>query len=55
MKTRITELFGIKYPILLSGMSWISVRKWWQPYPMQAVLGSWPQVPQRRGDKEGRP
>ncbi len=25
MKTRITELFGIKYPILLPGMSWISV------------------------------
>jgi enoyl-[acyl-carrier protein] reductase II len=25
MKTRITELFGIKYPITLSGMSWISV------------------------------
>jgi len=25
VKTRITELFGIKYPILLSGMSWISV------------------------------
>ena len=25
MKTRITELFGICYPILLSGMSWISV------------------------------
>lgn len=25
MRTRITELFGIKYPILLSGMSWISV------------------------------
>jgi enoyl-[acyl-carrier protein] reductase II len=24
MKTRITELFGIKYPIVLSGMSWIS-------------------------------
>lgn len=24
MKTRITELFGIKYPVLLSGMSWIS-------------------------------
>jgi enoyl-[acyl-carrier protein] reductase II len=24
MKTRITKLFGIKYPILLSGMSWIS-------------------------------
>lgn len=24
MKTRITELFNIKYPILLSGMSWIS-------------------------------
>lgn len=24
MKTRITEMFGIKYPILLSGMSWIS-------------------------------
>lgn len=27
MRTRITELFGIKYPILLSGMSWISVPK----------------------------
>ena len=27
MKTRITELFKIKYPILLSGMSWISVPK----------------------------
>lgn len=25
MKTRITESFGIKYPIMLSGMSWISV------------------------------
>lgn len=25
LKTRITELFGIKYPILLSGMSWISL------------------------------
>ncbi len=25
MKTRITELFGISFPILLSGMSWISV------------------------------
>lgn len=24
MKTRITELFGIKYPIIMSGMSWIS-------------------------------
>ena len=24
MRTRITEAFGIKYPILLSGMSWIS-------------------------------
>ncbi len=24
MKTRVTDLFGIKYPILLSGMSWIS-------------------------------
>jgi len=27
MKTRITELFGIKHPIILSGMSWISVPK----------------------------
>ena len=27
MKTRITEMFGIKYPILLSGMSWISTPK----------------------------
>jgi enoyl-[acyl-carrier protein] reductase II len=25
MKTRITEMMGIKYPIFLSGMSWISV------------------------------
>lgn len=25
MKTKITELFGIKYPIVLPGMSWISV------------------------------
>lgn len=24
MKTRITQLFGIKYPIILPGMSWIS-------------------------------
>ncbi len=24
MKTRITELFGIEHPIVLSGMSWIS-------------------------------
>ncbi len=27
MKTRITELFGVKHPIILSGMSWISVPK----------------------------
>jgi len=27
MKTRITEILGIKYPILLSGMSWVSVPK----------------------------
>jgi len=27
MKTRITEAFGIQYPIILSGMSWISVPK----------------------------
>jgi len=27
MKTRITEMCGIKYPLLLSGMSWISVPK----------------------------
>jgi enoyl-[acyl-carrier protein] reductase II len=27
MKTRITELFGIQHPIVLSGMSWISVPK----------------------------
>ena len=25
MKTKITELFGVKYPIILPGMSWISV------------------------------
>lgn len=25
MKTRITEAFGIEYPVILSGMSWISV------------------------------
>ncbi len=27
MKTRITELFGIHHPIVLSGMSWISIPK----------------------------
>ncbi len=27
MKTRITEMVGIKYPIVLSGMSWISTPK----------------------------
>jgi enoyl-[acyl-carrier protein] reductase II len=27
MKTKITDLFGIQYPIILSGMSWISVPK----------------------------
>ncbi len=27
MKTKITEIFGIRYPIVLSGMSWISVPK----------------------------
>ena len=27
MKTRITELFGIRHPIVLSGMGWISVPK----------------------------
>jgi enoyl-[acyl-carrier protein] reductase II len=27
VKTRITDLFGIKYPLVLSGMSWISVPK----------------------------
>ena len=27
METRITEILGIKYPILLSGMSWVSVPK----------------------------
>ncbi len=25
MKTRMTELFGIKYPIMLAGMSWVSI------------------------------
>ncbi len=25
MKTRMTELFGIRYPIMLAGMSWISI------------------------------
>ena len=27
MKTRLTEMVGIKVPILLSGMSWISTPK----------------------------
>lgn len=27
MKTRITEAFGVRYPIILSGMSWISLPK----------------------------
>ncbi|MBN2570335.1 MAG: nitronate monooxygenase, partial [Deltaproteobacteria bacterium] len=25
MKTRITELFGIKYPIMLAGMAYVSM------------------------------
>jgi len=25
MRTRVTDLFGIQYPICLSGMSWVSV------------------------------
>jgi len=24
MQTRMTELFGIKYPIMLSGMNWLT-------------------------------
>ncbi len=35
MKTKITELFGIRYPIVLSGMSWISV-----PQMVAAVSGA---------------
>ena len=27
MKTRITELFGIKYPIILGGMTWATKHK----------------------------
>ena len=27
MKTRMTELFGIKYPIMLSGMNWLTTPK----------------------------
>ena len=27
MKTRITELFGIKYPIICGGMLWVTVAR----------------------------
>jgi enoyl-[acyl-carrier protein] reductase II len=27
MKTRMTELFGIKYPIMLAGMNWLTTPK----------------------------
>ena len=35
MKTRITELFGIKHPIMLAGMNWIT-----QPEMVAAVCNA---------------
>ena len=35
MKTEITELLGIEYPVIQGGMAWVAEC---QLYPMQAVL-----------------
>ena len=37
MKTEITELLGIEYPVIQGGMAWVAECHQ-QPYPMQAVL-----------------
>jgi len=41
MKTRMTELFGIKYPIMLAGMSWVSIPEMVAAVPMPADWASW--------------
>ena len=34
MKTEITELLGIEYPVIRGGMAWVAVlSSWQQPYP----------------------
>ena len=54
MKTRITELFGIDYPILLSGMSWISVPKMVAAVSNAGGLGILATGPPGRGRHPGR-
>ena len=38
MKTEITELLGIEYPVIQGGMAWVAECHLQQLYPMQAVL-----------------
>lgn len=35
MKTKLTELLGIRYPIIQGAMAWISSRSWSPPSPMR--------------------
>jgi len=52
VKTRITELFGIKYPLLLSGMSWISVPRMVAAVSTPAVWVFWLRDPWTRHKPE---
>lgn len=38
MKTEITELLGIRYPIIQGGMAWVAIIIWRLPCLMQEVL-----------------
>lgn len=38
MKTRMTELLGIQYPIMQGGSRHLGVPNWQLPYQKQAVL-----------------
>ncbi len=40
MKTRITELFGIQYPIIQGAMQWLSKPAWLPPCPTPRGLGT---------------
>ena len=39
MKTRITEMLGIEYPIIQGGMAWVAEHTWQQACPQQAAWG----------------
>jgi len=42
MQTRITELFGIEHPIVLPGMSWISVPELVAAVGNAGAIAGWP-------------